>query len=29
VAGKCGYREFRRSQFAATPVLFFERGAIV
>lgn len=29
VAGKCGYREFRRSQFNGTPVLFFERGATV
>ncbi len=28
VAQKCGYREFKRSQFNGNPVLFFDRGAI-
>jgi RimJ/RimL family protein N-acetyltransferase len=27
VAEKCGYREFKRSEFNGKPVLFFERGA--
>ncbi len=29
VAEKCGYREFKRSQFNGNPVLFFERNAII